>query len=106
VNDSIDPKSQTEFERTNVVKLNEMRLKRMSPKPDGRNAYEQLKVFVIERLSAFMISNQEELVDKDERTLLLGEFNKLLKAERIILNRSERRKLIEDVLSEVLDPDL
>jgi hypothetical protein len=105
VNDSTDPEIQSEFERANVIKLDEMRLKRASPKPDGRNAYDQLKVFVIERLSAFIDSEQENLDDLDLRPILLNEFNELLKEERIVLNRSERRKLIEDVFSEVLGPD-
>jgi hypothetical protein len=105
VNKSSDPEIQPEFEREEAKKLDEMRLKRASPKPDGRNAYEQLKIFITERLTAYIDSEQEELNDKDLRPLLLDKFGEMLIEERIVLNRSERRKLIEDVLNEVLDPD-
>lgn len=105
MNDSTKPETHTEFERTNMLKFDEMRLKRTSPKPDGRNAYDQLKANVISRLNVYIDSEQENLGDIDLRPILLTEFNELLKTERIVLNRSERRKLIEDVFSEVLGPD-
>jgi hypothetical protein len=105
VNDSTDPETRTEFERTNLLKLEEMRLKRASPKPDGRNAYDQLKANITKQLLAFIDSKQESLGDSDLRPILLNEFNGLLREERIVLNRSERRKLIEDIFSEVLGPD-
>ena len=88
-----------------MAQLNEMRLKRASPKPDGRNAYEQLKVLVVERLSTFLESERDSLDDTEARSFLLEKFGELLFEERLILNRSERRKLIEDVLSEVLGSD-
>ena len=105
MNDSTDSASPPEFERAEVAKLNEMRLKRASPKPDGRNAYEQLKIFVTERLSAIVEMEQEDRDDPNLRPLLLDKFSELLIEERIVLNRSERRKLIEDVLREVLASD-
>lgn len=105
MNHSTDPGIQPDFERQEKDKLNEMRLKRASPKPDGRNAYKQLQILVTERLSEFIDSEQDNIEGIDLRSMLLGKFNELLIEERIVLNRSERRKLIEDVLSEVLGPD-
>ena len=105
MNDSSGPKNQPQLESAEVEKLNEMRLKRASPKPDGRNAYEQLMIFVTERLSAFIESEQEGIDETNLRPMLLDKFNEMLVEERIVLNRSERRKLIEDVLSEVLGPE-
>jgi hypothetical protein len=105
MDNSKNPETPTDFESSNVVKFDEMRLKRTSPKPDGRNAYEQLKIHVSKRLLAFIDSEQESLNETDFRPLLLNEFNEMLREERIVLNQSERRKLIEDVLSEVLGPD-
>jgi hypothetical protein len=105
VNSSTDPENQPAFERQDIDKLNEMRLKRVSPKPDGRNAYKQLQILVTERLSAYIDSEQENIEGIELRSVLLGKFNEFLIEERIVLNRSERRKLIEDVLSEVLGPD-
>ena len=105
MNDSNNPETQTEFELTNSLKFDEMRLKRTSPRPDGRNAYDQLKAKVTRRLFAFIDSEQESLGNIDLRPILLNEFNELLKEERIVLNRSERRKLIEDVFCDILGPD-
>ena len=105
MSDSTDSASPPEFERAEVAKLNEMRLKRASPKPDGRNAYEQLKNHVTERLLAFINSEQEDFDETNLRPMLLDKFSEMLVEERIVLNRSERRELIEDVLSEVMGPD-
>lgn len=105
MNDPSAPETQPQFERTELAQLNEMRLKRASPKPDGRNAYEQLKVLVIERLSALIDAEPGSLDNAELRLFLLEKYGELLLEERIILNRSERRKLIEDVLSEVLGSD-
>ncbi len=105
MNNPTDQENPPEFERTEGVKLDEMRLKRASPKPDGRNAYEQLKILVTNRLEAYFEAEPQNLGDASLRPKLLAKFNELLLEERIVLNRSERRKLIEDVLSEVLGPD-
>lgn len=106
MNESNDPEIQSEFERAESAELEYIRLKRASPKPDGRNAYEQLKLLVAERLSVFIENEQEILDDTNLRPLLLEQFGELLKEERIVLKGSERRKLIEDVLSDLLDPGL
>lgn len=105
MNNSTDPKIQPTFEHQEKDKLNEMRLKRASPKPDGRNAYKQLQILVTERLTAFIDSEKENIEGVELRSMLLSKFNEFLVEERIVLNRTERRKLIEDVLSEVLGPD-
>lgn len=99
-----DPANQPAFERAELAKLREMRLRRASPKPDGRNAYDQLRKLVIEHLSAFIESNHEEIDSADLRPLLMERFGELLKEERIILRTSERRKLVEDILAEVMGP--
>lgn len=104
MNESKDPPIQPENKRAESAEFREMRLKRASPKPDGRNAYHQLKILVVERLSAFIESEQEISEDVNLRTLLLEQFSELLKEERIVLKSSERRKLFEDVLAEVLGP--
>ena len=105
MNESRDPAIQPESERPESAELKEMRLKRASPKPDGRNAYFQLKILIVERLSAYIESEREILEDANLRPLLLEQFSELLKEERIVLKSSERRKLIEDVLAELLGPD-
>lgn len=105
MNELDDPVNQPAFERAELAKLREMRLRRASPKPDGRNAYEQLKNLIVERLSAFVESEQGNIADNDLRPMLLERFGELLKEERIILRNSERRKLIEDVLAEITGPE-
>ena len=103
MNDSSDPDVQPGLERAELAKLKEMRLRRVSPRPDGRNAYEQLKVLVVEQLSAFIDNEHESLDETNLRPMLLQRFSELLVEERIVLKGSERRKLIDDVFSEVMD---
>ena len=100
-----DPDAQPDIEPAEYAEFNEMRLKRVSPKPDGRDAYEQLRSLVLERLTALADQERGTLNTAEMRALLLQRFGETLVEERIVLTGTERRKLIEDVLGEVLDSD-
>ena len=84
-----------------LAELQEMRLRRASPRRDGRNAYEQLRHFVEERLSV-VVKETNSTEKAALRPLLIERFNELLIQERIVLKNVERRQLIEDIFASLL----
>ncbi len=105
MNESIDPieqsNSDSKSDRKEVSTFEELRIRRASPRPDGRNAYEQLKDHVVQHLSLIIEQDFEGVEQSDLRPLLLERFDNLVTEENIVLTRTERRLLIEDVFAEI-----
>lgn len=80
-----------------AASLEELRLRKSSPKPDGRDAYEQLKQFVVSRLAPSIESLEEGSDSITLRAAFVERLDELLAGERILLKKSERRRLIEDI---------
>jgi hypothetical protein len=94
-----------EHEYAEYAAFKEMRLKRASPKPGGRDAYEKLKNLFVERLSSYLEQEQGALAGEPVRPYLLEHFHALLVEDRIVLTGTERRQLFEDVLGELSSTD-
>jgi hypothetical protein len=104
VNHTQDLSDQSHIDSDDLEKFQEMRLRRTSPKPDGRNAYEQLQTHLARELSAYASDELFDTDDSELRQLLIERFDVLLATEKIVLRQSEKHRLIEDVLADVLKP--
>jgi hypothetical protein len=82
--------------------LQEMRLRRASPRPDGRDAYIQLRRHVCSRLAPLLDELDSPTEVADARTWVIEHLNNMLVEDRIVLKQFERGRLIEDVLSDLL----
>ena len=83
--------------------LQEMRLRRASPRPDGRDAYIQLRRHVYGRLAPLWDELDSPIEAADARTWVTEHLNHMLIEDRIVLKQIERGRLIEDVLNDLLD---
>ena len=82
--------------------LEELRVRRTSPVPDARDAYDELRRLVLLRLTA-VVGDQLDQMDKIEaRTLLQEKLDVLLVEENILLKRHEKLHLMEDIVADLL----
>jgi pilus assembly protein CpaF len=82
--------------------LQELRIRRASPTPDARDAYDELKDHVLQLLAADVGLNLDQLNKTASRTLLQKRLDALLATENIILKRHEKHQLTDDVVAELL----
>jgi len=82
--------------------LQELRVRRASPTPDARDAYDELKDRVLQLLVADVGHNLDQRNKTASRTLLQKRLDALLANENIILKRHEKRQLTDDVVAELL----
>jgi pilus assembly protein CpaF len=82
--------------------LQELRIKRASPTPDARDAYDELKDRVLQLLAADVNLKLDQRNKTASRTLLQKRLDALLATENIILKRHEKHQLTDDVVAELL----
>ncbi len=93
---------QKEVKRFGHDTLQELRIRRASPMPDARDAYDELKGHVLQVLAAGVDHKLEQGKKEASRTLIHQRLDELLAEENIILTRNEKRRLSEDVTAELL----
>jgi hypothetical protein len=102
VNSKKQTTEQDSDQPTEQETLEELRVRRASPVPDARDAYDELKRLVLLRLTA-EIGDQLDQMDKIEaRTLLQEKLDVLLVEENILLKRREKLHLMEDIVADLL----
>ena len=82
--------------------LQELRVRRASPIPGARDAYNELKRRLLQRLMADLGDQLNQKNKITARTLLQDRLDLLLAEENIILKRHEKRQLTEDIVAELL----
>ena len=87
---------------TERLTLQELRVRRASPMPGTRDAYNELKGRILQRLTADLGDQLNQKNKIAARTLLQDRLDVLLAEENIILKRHEKRQLTEDIVAELL----
>ena len=93
---------QDEFSHLGRDTLRELRVRRVSPMPGTRNAYDELKRQVLQALTADL----DQVIKPHNRAkseiLIQKRLDALLAEENIILKQHEKRRLTTDVMAELL----
>jgi pilus assembly protein CpaF len=82
--------------------LQEMRVKRQAPVAGSRDAYRDLKRRIQEKLIAELDPAMDITQTGEVRATIEEMFETILMEENIVLSRSERRRLFEQIVAEIL----
>ncbi len=82
--------------------LQEMRVKRQAPMAGSRDAYRDLKRRIQEKLIAELDPAMDITQTGEVRATIEEMFETILMEENIVLSRSERRRLFEQIVAEIL----
>jgi len=82
--------------------LQEMRVKRQAPVAGSRDAYRDLKSRIQEKLIAELDPAMDITQTGEVRATIEEMFETILMEENIVLSRSERRRLFEQIVAEIL----
>jgi pilus assembly protein CpaF len=82
--------------------LQEMRVKRQAPVAGSRDAYRDLKGRIQEKLIAELDPAMDITQTGEVRSTIEEMFETILMEESIVLSRSERRRLFEQIVAEIL----
>lgn len=82
--------------------LQEMRVKRQAPVAGSRDAYRDLKGRIQEKLIAELDPAMDITQTGEVRATIEEMFETILMEENIVLSRSERRRLFEQIVAEIL----
>ncbi len=82
--------------------LRELRVRRASPTPDARDAYDELRVHILQKLEKLTGSNPSGPDQYKSRAAIQASLDALLAQEKIILKQNEKRRLTNDVAAELL----
>ncbi len=83
-------------------KLQEIRVKRQAPAAGSRDAYQDLKVRIQDRLIAELDPGMDISRTSEVRSTIEEMFEMILMEENIVLSRNERRRLFEQIVAEIL----
>jgi pilus assembly protein CpaF len=83
-------------------KLQELRVKRASPTPGSRDAYSDLKNRVQQKLIAELDPSMDVTKTAEVRATIKEMFETMLVEEQIVLSRTEKQTLFEQIAAEIL----
>jgi pilus assembly protein CpaF len=83
-------------------KLQELRVKRSSPGVGTRDAYTDLKNRIQQKLIAELDPSMDVTKSSEVRTTIQEMFETMLLQEQIVLTRSEKKRLFEQIVAEIL----
>ena len=83
-------------------KLQELRIKRAAPTPGSRDAYSDLKNRIQQKLIAELDPSMDVTKSTEVRTTIKEMFETMLVEEQIVLSRSEKQTLFEQIVAEIL----
>ena len=83
-------------------KLQEIRVKRQAPAAGSRDAYQDLKVRIQNKLIAELDPGMDISRTSEVRSTIEEMFEMILMEENIVLSRNERRRLFEQIVAEIL----
>jgi pilus assembly protein CpaF len=83
-------------------KLQEMRVKRQAPAAGSRDAYQDLKGRIQDKLIAELDPGMDISQTSEVRASIEEMFETILMEENIVLSRNERRRLFEQIVAEIL----
>ncbi len=87
---------------TSPSRLQEIRVKRQAPVAGSRDAYQDLKGRVQNKLIAELDPSIDVTRTGEVRTTIEELFETILTEENIVLSRNERRRLFEQIVAEIL----
>lgn len=93
---------QDEFSHLGRDTLRELRVRRVSPMPGTRNAYDELKRQVLQVLTADLGPGIKPHNRAQSKIFIQERLDALLAEENIILKQHEKRRLTTDVMAELL----
>lgn len=82
--------------------LQELRVKRASPAATSRDAYTDMKTRIQQKLIAELDPSMDITQTSEVRATIQEMFETMLQEERSILSRSEKQKLFESIVAEIL----
>jgi pilus assembly protein CpaF len=85
-----------------LSKLQELRVKRTAPGSGTRDAYTDLKNRIQQRLIAELDPSMDITQGSEVRTTIQEMYETMLQEEQIVLTRTEKRKLFEQIVAEIL----
>lgn len=85
-----------------LSKLQELRVKRTTPGSGTRDAYTDLKNRIQQRLIAELDPSMDITQGSEVRTTIQEMYETMLQEEQIVLTRTEKRKLFEQIVAEIL----
>ncbi len=83
-------------------KLQELRVKRSSPDAGTRDAYTDLKNRIQQKLIAELDPSMDVTKSSEVRSTIQEMFETMLLQEQIVLTRSEKKRLFEQIVAEIL----
>ncbi len=83
-------------------KLQELRIKRAAPTPGSRDAYSDLKNRIQQKLIAELDPSMDVTKSTEVRATIKEMFETMLVEEQIVLSRSEKQTLFEQIVAEIL----
>lgn len=83
-------------------KLQELRIKRAAPTPGSRDAYTDLKNRIQQKLIAELDPSMDVTKTAEVRATIKEMFETMLVEEQIVLSRSEKQTLFEQIVAEIL----
>lgn len=95
-------RNQEPTERGTPSKLQELRVKRASPAASSRDAFSDLKNRIQQKLIAELDPSMDITKTAEVRSTIQEMFEAMLVEEQIILSRTEKRMLFEQIVAEIL----
>lgn len=95
-------RNQEPTERGTPSKLQELRVKRASPAASSRDAFSDLKNRIQQKLIAELDPGMDITKTAEVRSTIQEMFEAMLVEEQIILSRTEKRTLFEQIVAEIL----
>ncbi len=86
----------------NPTRLQDLRVKRASPAAASRDAYADLKTRIQQKLIAELDPSMDISKSNEVRTTIQEMFETMLVEEKIVLSRTEKRKLFDAIVAEIL----
>ena len=83
-------------------KLQEIRVKRQAPSAGSRDAYQDLKTRIQNKLISELDPGMDISQTGEVRSTIEEMFESILMEENIVLSRNERRRLFEQIVAEIL----
>jgi pilus assembly protein CpaF len=85
-----------------LSKLQELRVKRSTPRSGTRDTYSDLKNRIQQRLIAELDPGMDLTQTAEVRATIQEMFETMLHEEQIVLTRNEKKKLFEQIVAEIL----
>ena len=98
----LERNQEPETSNNNTSRLQELRVKRASPAANSRDAYSDLKSRIQQKLIAELDPSMDITQSAEVRATIQEMFENMLVEEKIVLSRTEKRKLFDSIVAEIL----